>query len=181
MPEYNTYIDQSRTGFGKYLKRLRTDRKMTQASLKEASGVAATLISAYEHGERVVGPEVAVKLADAMQLQDCERDRFLMGAASTRRRDRLVGEARDLPPELVNYVPRMLPKIGIKLDQIQEADIWNTGDANDRYIGNRLDHECMRVRTAMMGMDQHDLLYVVADGKRYLCAFVAVPMGLATI
>ncbi len=42
MSDYNSSIDQCRTDFGKYLKRLRTDRKMTQASLQAATGVAST-------------------------------------------------------------------------------------------------------------------------------------------
>ena len=70
MSDYNSSIDQCRTDFGKYMKRLRTDRKMTQASLQAATGVASTLISAFEHGERAVGPEVAEKLATGLQLEE---------------------------------------------------------------------------------------------------------------
>ena len=33
-----------------------------------------------------------------------------------------------------------------------------------------------RVAKAMIGIDQYDLLYVVADGERYLCALLAVPI-----
>ena len=55
MSDTDYSIDFYRTNFGKYLKLLRTDRKMTQAFLQTASGVAATLISAFEHGDRGVG------------------------------------------------------------------------------------------------------------------------------
>jgi transcriptional regulator with XRE-family HTH domain len=174
MSEYNESIDQYRTDFGKYLKRLRTDRKMTQAYLKKVTGVAATLISAFEHGERAVGPEVAEKLATGLQLEEFERERFLIGAAKTRRKDRLINEARHLPPEVLNYVPRMLPNAGIDPNKIVGADIWKSGDAKDKYIGNRLDRQYATLRAAMTGTGEYDLLHVMADGERYLCALLVV-------
>ena len=176
MSDQDYSLDFYRTNFGKYLKLLRTDRKMTQAFLQTASGVAATLISAFEHGDRGVGPEVAEKLAAGLQLNEYERERFLMGAAKTRRRDRLMTEARELPPEVLNYVPKMLPGLKIDPAKITGADYWKAGEASDRYIGNRLDREYARLRSAMIGIDQYDLLYVADDGERYLCALLAVPL-----
>ncbi|MFM7740972.1 MAG: helix-turn-helix domain-containing protein, partial [Planctomycetota bacterium] len=100
MSDQNYSMDACRTDFGKHLKRLRTRRKLTQTHFKAACGVPASLVSAYEHGERSVGPEVAEKLADGLQLQGAERECFLIGAAKTRRKDRLIGDARHLPPEV---------------------------------------------------------------------------------
>jgi transcriptional regulator with XRE-family HTH domain len=175
MSDYNSSMDQYRTDFGKYMKRLRTDRKMTQAYIKKATGVAATLVSAFEHGERAVGPEVAEKLATGLQLEEWERDRFLIGAAKTRRKDRLINEARHLPPEILNYVPKMLPTVGIDPTKIIGADIWKSGDNKDKYLGNRLDRQYATLRAAMTGMGSYDLLHVVADGERYVCALLVVP------
>lgn len=168
-------LDSYRTSFGKYLKRLRTERKYTQAYLQAVTKVAATLISAFEHGERAVGPEVAEKLAEGLELPDYERERFLIAAAKTRRKDRLMNEARHLPPEVLNYVPKMLPGLGIDPAQITSAEFWKAGETRDRYIGNRLDQEYARLRSAMIGIDQYDLLHVTANGERFLCALLVVP------
>lgn len=175
MSDYNSSIDQCRTDFGKYMKRLRNDRKMTQASLKRITGVAATLISAFEHGERAVGPVVAEKLATGLQLEEWERERFLLGAAKTRRKDRLINEARHLPPEILNYVPKLLPIVGIDPSKIVGAEIWKSGDTKDKYLGRRLDSQYATLRAAMTGLGSYDLLHVVADGERYICALLVVP------
>ncbi len=177
MSDYNNSIDQYRTDFGKYMKRLRTDRKMTQASLQAATGVASTLISAFEHGERAVGPEVAEKLATGLQLEDSERERFLIGAAKTRRKDRLMYEARHLPAEILNYVPKMLPNIGIDPSKIVGAEFLRAGDPKNKCTGTLLDREYDMVRRAMTGKGQYELLQLVTDGGRYLCALIVVSTG----
>ena len=84
-------------------------------------------------------------------------------------------EARHLPPEVLNYVPKMLPSLGIDPAQITSASFWKAGETRDRYIGNRLDQEYARLRSAMIGIDQYDLLHVTADGERFLCALLVVP------
>jgi len=175
MSDYNSSIDQYRTDFGKYLKRLRTDRKISQVHLQRTTGVAATLISAFEHGERAVGPLVAEKLATGLHLEEWERERFLIGAAKTRRKDRLINEARHLPPEILNYVPKLLPSVGIDPSKIVGAEIWKSGDTKDKYLGRRLDSQYATLRAAMTGMGSYDLLHVVADGERYVCALLVVP------
>ena len=175
MSEHSYPMDECRTDFGKYLKRLRNKRKFTQTHLKAVSGVPATLISAYEHGERSVGPEVAEKLADGLRLQDAERERFLIGAAKTRRKDRLIGEARHLPPEVLNYVPKFLSSVGIDPAKVTGADYLQAGEVPDPCITTRLDEEHARLKRAVMGVDQYDLLRVIADGKRYVCALLVAP------
>ena len=177
MSDYNNSIDQCRTDFGKYMKRLRTDRKMSQVFLKKATGVAATLISAFEHGERAVGAEVAEKLATGLQLEDPERERFLIGAAKPRRKDRLINEARKLPAEIINYVPKMLPNIGLDPTKIVGAEFVRAGDPKNKTTGNLLDREYDMVRRAMTGKGQYELLQLVTEGGRYLCGLIVVSTG----
>ncbi len=177
MSDYNNSIDQYRTDFGKYMKRLRTDRKMTQASLQAATGVASTLISAFEHGERAVGPEVSEKLATGLQLEDSERERFLIGAAKTRRKDRLINEARKLPAEIINYVPKMLPNIGLDPTTVVAAEFLRAGDPKNKCTGALLDREYDMVRRAMTGKGQYELLQLVTESNRYLCALMVVSTG----
>lgn len=177
MTDYNTLIDQNRTDFGKYMKRLRTDRKISQVSLQSTTGVAATLISAFEHGERAVGPLVAEKLATGLQLEEWERERFLLGAAKTRRKDRLINGARHLPPEIINYVPKMLPNIGIDPSKIVGAEFLRSGDPKNKCTGTLIDREYDMVRRAMTGKGQYELLQLMTDGGRYLCALIVVSTG----
>ena len=175
MSDYNSSIDQFRTDFGKYMKRLRTGRKISQVSLQRTTGVAATLISAFEHGERSVGPEVAEKLADGLQLHADERERFLIGAAKTRRKDRLIGDARHLPPEVLNYVPKFLASVGIDTARVTDADYLRAVEVPNPCITRLLDEEYARLKRAVMTVDPYDLLRVTADGTRYVCALLVAP------
>jgi transcriptional regulator with XRE-family HTH domain len=63
-----TNVNESRTNFGRTLKTCRTQRNLTLRALQELSGVNYTLVSAFEHGERAVGSDVAVRLADGLNL-----------------------------------------------------------------------------------------------------------------
>ena len=175
MSEHSYSMDQCRTNFGKHLKRLRTRRKLTQTHFKAVCGVPASLVSAYEHGERSVGPEVAEKLANGLQLQADERERFLIGAAKTRRKDRLIGEARHLPPEVLNYMPKFLTSVGIETARITGADYLQAGEVPNPCITLRFDEEYARLKSAVMSVDPYDLVRVTADGKRYVCALLVVP------
>lgn len=49
--------------FGKRLKLLRTEKKMTQKELGMALGIRNSVISFYEVGERIPSPEVLIKVA----------------------------------------------------------------------------------------------------------------------
>ncbi len=111
-------VAQSRIDFGLYLKALRQRQHLTLRGLDELSGATYSAISCIEHGDRAIGADVATRLATALNLEGDEREAFLMQAASTRRKDRLIGYARTLAPELVNFVPRVLSRAGIDLEQI---------------------------------------------------------------
>ena len=49
--------------FGKVLKQLRTESKLTQQQLAERIGVTKSVISFYEQQERSPSPEVLIKLS----------------------------------------------------------------------------------------------------------------------
>ena len=50
--------------FGTNLKRLRAERKASQADVAQATGVWQSMISAIENGERTPSLELAFKIAD---------------------------------------------------------------------------------------------------------------------
>lgn len=49
--------------FGDTLKMLRKNKNLTQAQLGEKLGVAKSVVSYYENGERYPSPEVLIKIA----------------------------------------------------------------------------------------------------------------------
>ena len=50
------------------LKRLRTERKLTQTALAKRLGVTNAMVSAYESGERYPSFNVLIRLADAFSV-----------------------------------------------------------------------------------------------------------------
>ena len=65
--------------FGKKLRQLRKDRKLTQQQLAELIGVKNSVISFYEVGERTPSPDVLRKLALALHVSTD----FLLGIERT--------------------------------------------------------------------------------------------------
>lgn len=49
---------------GKNLKKLRTDNNLTQISMQMQTGIEQSLISKFEHGERIPPTETLIILAD---------------------------------------------------------------------------------------------------------------------
>jgi transcriptional regulator with XRE-family HTH domain len=117
-----TDVHKTREAFGAQLKKLRKEAGYTLRTLEaKTGGITYSLISSIESGERAVGGDVAEKLANAFCLQGPEREQFLLKAAATRKRDRLVGYARTLDPEILNYVARRLVKEGVDLAAIESC------------------------------------------------------------
>lgn len=112
---------RNRIALGQEIQHRRNAAGWTQQELQDRSKVTYSAISAIEAGKRVVGSKVAEALADAFKLQGTEREQFLLRAAGTSRRDRLVGPARELPPEMINYVAQRLQAEKVAPNDIQEC------------------------------------------------------------
>jgi transcriptional regulator with XRE-family HTH domain len=119
-------VYEERNEFGSRLRELRTNAGHSLRDIDKATGITYSLVSCIERGERAVGSDVAVKLADCLQLRGETRDQFLMKAAATRKRDRLVGYARSLAPEILNYVAKSLVEAGIDLATIEDCQLQNS-------------------------------------------------------
>ena len=119
-------IYTTRDQFKQELRRLRAQAGMTVRELSERAGICQSLISAYEVAEKSVSSESAAKLADAMALKGFFRNRFLLLAASTKRRDRLVGYSRDMGAAILNFIPHKLREAGIDLNAITDCDYRDT-------------------------------------------------------
>ena len=168
-------VAQCRTEFGLHLKALRNRQNLTLRQLDELSGAAYSMISCLEHGDRAVGGDVAANLATALGLCGEERETFLLMAAATRRRDRLVGYARTLAPELVNFVPRVLARAGVNLEAVDACELRPNVDRERPEMLPKLPAAFDQVSKAVAGEQVGDFLIIDAGGKRLVCALLVVP------
>lgn len=170
-----TTVAESRTNFGRTLKTYRTQQNLTLRQLQELGGVNYTLVSAFEHGERAVGADVATRLANGLNLAGDERQRFLFAAAATRRRDRLVGYARSLAPELLNFVPKVLAGNGLDLEAIEGCEVRQNLDGERPELLTQLRAAFVEVTKAAAGKQTGDFLVVNTGGKEYVCTLLIAP------
>lgn len=66
--------------FAASLRELRERRRLSQSRLAEAAGFDHSYVSRLESGSRMPTRDAVLKLADALQLEDTERDSFLAAA-----------------------------------------------------------------------------------------------------
>lgn len=159
---------------------MRAQRRQRGLSLRElqaACGVTYTVVSNIERGERAVGAGTAERLADGLGLRGEEREQFLFQAAATRRRDRLVGYARELEPEILNFLPKVLASQGVDLGGIERSAIRSNleGEGENPVILSRLQAAYERILEACAGRRTGDFLLVDAGGQKLLCTLLMVP------
>ena len=119
-----TYINnavEARMTFGSWIKDLRHKAHLSQRDFGAIINLPHSLISVIESGDRAVGAGLAEKLADALKLNNEERDNFLILAASTRKRDKLVGYARTMPSQALYFLPKVLRQTGVGQDNVKSA------------------------------------------------------------
>ena len=130
-------IYNAREDFQKLLFNYRSDLGLTVRELAEKAAMSQSLISAFEQAEKQVSAEAALKLADALALKGTEREHFLILAAATMRKDRLLSYARELPAELLNFLPQKLSQANIDLDTIIKCQ-YNAGVRLDKADPDQL-------------------------------------------
>ena len=96
-------------------------------------------------------------------------------AAATRRKDRLVGYARTLAPELVNFVPRVLARCGVNLEAVDACEVRLQVDRERPEMLPKLPAAFDEVNRAVAGEQLGDFLIIDAGGKRLVCALLVVP------
>ena len=170
-------VFESRTEFGHRLRVLRKERGLSLRRLQEASGVTYSVVSSIERGDRAVGAETAERLADALGVCGEDRDQFLIQAAGTRRKDRLVGYARTLESEVLNFIPKVLSNRGMDLSTINRSSVSPTiiGDVENPLIISRLQAAYERVLDACAGKRHGEFLQMEIEGQKMLCTLLMVP------
>ncbi len=168
-------IANARTHFGQTIRQLRLSQSLTLRALQERSGVSYTLISAYEHAERAVGPEVATRLADGLGLLGEERQRFLFAAAATRRKDRLVDYSRKLAPELVNFIPAVLVREGVELADTEDCVLSDRlGEERPELLQSVAKSLAEAEKTVGQCGRLHHLV-LNTRGREFVCTLVVTP------
>jgi transcriptional regulator with XRE-family HTH domain len=119
--------------FGQELRRCRSAAGLSLRVLGARAGLPHTMIAAIEAGDKTVGPGVAEKLATALNLAGQDQDQFLLRAAQTRKRDKLMLCSRELDARIVNYVPRALAATGLDLSTIDTTELAR-GDSGERLL-----------------------------------------------
>ena len=106
--------------FGKKLKGFRSKTGMTQPQLAQASGVATSIVNDIENGIRTAGIKTLDKIAHGLNLPEEDRFVFLLSGLRLSKRDFLIPDFGDYPPEILNFLPYALQRTGIKSSDVDE-------------------------------------------------------------
>ena len=111
--------------FGKQLKALRKKASLTQPELAKASKVATSIVNDIENGIRTAGCKTLNKIATGLEMPDDERFLFLLAGLTFSKRDFVIPDFSEYSPELLNYLPYVLQRSGIKAANIKQIDLQN--------------------------------------------------------
>jgi transcriptional regulator with XRE-family HTH domain len=109
--------------FGKKLKAFRRKTGMTQPQLAKASGVATSIVNDVENGIRTAGSKTLNKIALGLKLTEEDRFLFLLNGLRLSKRDFLIPDFKDYPPEILNFLPYALLRSGIKSSEVNEITL----------------------------------------------------------
>jgi transcriptional regulator with XRE-family HTH domain len=132
--KYMNTIYEQRSDFAAQVRHYRTQQHWTVNQLSKKAGMCPALISSIEQGDRNISFQAGLKLAEAFQLKGTTRDDFLFKAATTRKKDRLMAYARELPAEIINFVVRRLVRAGVDLKSISSSQYQDQGDTESLEI-----------------------------------------------
>ncbi|MBT3638498.1 MAG: helix-turn-helix transcriptional regulator [Opitutae bacterium] len=96
---------------------------MTQPQLAKASGVATSIVNDVENGIRTAGSKTLNKIALGLKLTEEDRFLFLLNGLRLSKRDFLIPDFKDYPPEILNFLPYALLRSGIKSSEVNEITL----------------------------------------------------------
>ena len=115
---------------GKKLKAFRSKSGMTQPQLAKESGVATSIVNDLENGIRSAGSKTLNRIAQGLQLPEEERFLFVLDGLRLSKRDFLIPDFRDYPPEILNFLPYALMRAGIKAQDVRKISLPNEDRKN---------------------------------------------------
>ena len=114
-----------KTKIGKLLKEYRKKANLTQPQLAGVSGVATSIVNDIENGIRIAGGKTLNRIAKGLNLSDEERFTFIMLGLELSKRDFLIPDFFDYPPEVLNYLPFVFQRSGIDASRIKKIILPN--------------------------------------------------------
>ena len=109
--------------FGKKIKKLRAKAGLTQPELAKASGVATSIVNDVENGIRSAGCKTINKIGMGLELSDQDRFLLILKGLQFSRRDFLIPDFENYPPELLNFLPYVLNRAGIQAENIKNIEL----------------------------------------------------------
>ena len=132
---YNTrmhiYISDARKTLGRSVCHHRSLQGLTQVELAQRLGTSHSNIAAIENGKRAVGNQVAERLAAAVNLDAKTKPLFMLQAAATRIKDRLLEFAVRAQPALIHYAVDHLLARNLGPDAIKHAEVIRKVEAGE--------------------------------------------------
>ena len=110
---------------GKLLKQYRKKANLTQPQLAGTSGVATSIVNDIENGIRNAGSKTLDKIARGLTLSDEERFKFIMMGLALSKRDYLIPDFSEYPPEILNYLPFIFQRSGIEPSAVKNVSLPN--------------------------------------------------------
>ena len=136
--------------FGKQLKALRKKASLTQPELAKLSKVATSIVNDIENGIRTAGCKTLNKIATGLGMPDNERFLFLLTGLAFSKRDFVIPDFSEYSPELLNYLPYVLQRSGIKAANIKQIDLPNQERKNLQITLKSKQKIALEIRLAPM-------------------------------
>jgi len=114
---------------GKILKSFRKQANLTQPELATISGVSTSIVNDLENGIRTAGCKTLNKIACGLELNNEDRFRLILKGLELSKRDFVIPDFAEFPPEIINFLPYILAKNGITSNKVKkvELDSGNNG------------------------------------------------------
>jgi transcriptional regulator with XRE-family HTH domain len=109
--------------FGQKLKAFRKKASMTQPQLAKASSVATSIVNDVENGIRTAGIRTLNNIAQGLELTEEDRFLFLLNGLRLSKRDFLIPDFKDYPPEILNFLPFALLKSGVSSSDVNKITV----------------------------------------------------------
>jgi len=178
-------LDSRRREFGAILRRLRRDQGLTCEELaKRAGKLSRSTLAAIERGSRPAGAKVGERLADALRLEDRERDGFVLASLRTTTGEILPWSSHGLNPELFQPLARLFRHNGIHASDNYRVQLEVRINSESPValkraailLAEQAEKLSRRIRGALNGLDAYaslDTKIECGDGKIILVEILA--------
>ena len=139
-------VKNIKSKIGKLLKQHRKKANLTQPQLAGSSGVATSIVNDIENGIRIAGSKTLNRIARGLNLSDEDRFKFILLGLELSKRDFLIPDFFDYPPEVLNYLPFVFQKSGIEASRIKDIILPNKEQKQFKVLLKNGKAICMEIR-----------------------------------